>query len=414
VPRYPLFLLHPSRRLRHFVLQVFCILEQMAAALKTLVLTAECLCGAHTFSTEIPTSTLPLRASACHCNSCRRVTGALYSIDLPWPEPRQNVNTTKLKQYAFSANISILFCRTCSTPLFFESTKESHDLGVFTGALKNHDVDDLVKIADHIFVGDTIDGGATMWLQKPNTDNSKVPRFKERCNTEQYPYGWPPTSTFTGYEKQTEDRFIPIRCHCKGIDFLLHRGNYEGKAVEELPWFIDPKTHKPLASFDVCDSCRLQSGIDVFHWTFAELANISISTAPQEGAKAFPSTTSELKAAVDARDTTTGTLAYFQSSPDVQRYFCKVCSATVFYAVDDRPVIVDVAIGLLNAPDGARAEGFLSWALGGPISWAEDTKGGWRDGLVQRVRGDSEKWRIKRGYPKNWRRVEKEKRGELS
>jgi hypothetical protein len=121
-------------------------------------------------------------------------------------------------------------------------------LGVFTGALKNHDVD-LVKIVDHIFVSDTIDGGATMWLQKPNADGSKVPRFKERSNTEQYPYDWPPTSIFTGYEKQTEDISIPVRCHCKGVNFLLYRGNYEGKVKEELPWFIDPKTHKPLASF---------------------------------------------------------------------------------------------------------------------------------------------------------------------
>jgi hypothetical protein len=33
---------------------------------------------------------------------------------------------------------------------------------------------------------------------------------------------------------------------------------------------------------------------------------------------------------------------------------------------------------------------------------------------MQRVRDDSEEWRIKRGYPKNWRWVEKEKREEVS
>jgi hypothetical protein len=376
----------------------------MASTSETVTLVAECLCKSHSFSAKVPISELPLLASACHCNSCRHATGALYSIDLPWPEPRQNVDTAKLKSYMFSANISILFCGTCSTPLFFESTREplvsesvreQYGFGVFTGALKNHDVD-LVKIADHIFVGDTIDGGATMWLRKPNADRSQALRFKERSNSEQYPYDWPPISTLMGYEKITKNKSIPIRCHCKGVDLLLHRANYDGKTKEELPWFIDPKTHMPIANFDVCDSCRLQSGIDIFHWTFSELTNISLSPTSQEGGKVFPKNTAELKAAVDAGDTTIGTLAYYKSSSDVQRYFCKVCSATVFYAVDDRPEIVDVAVGLLDAPDGARAESFLSWASEGKLAWVEDTNGGWREGLMKRVQGEAEEWRIKR------------------
>jgi hypothetical protein len=105
-------------------------------------------------------------------------------------------------------------------PLYFSNLQQrSHDLGVFTGVLKNHDVD-LVKIVDHIFVGDTIDGGATVWLRKPNADGRRVPRFKERSNTEQYSCDWPASSTLTGYEKQTEEKYIPLRCHCKGVDFL--------------------------------------------------------------------------------------------------------------------------------------------------------------------------------------------------
>jgi hypothetical protein len=401
-----------TSHLRHSILQLSSS-SKMALAPSTIVITAECLCKAHSFSTEISINSLPLSASACHCDSCRHVTGALYSVDVPWPEPRQNVDTTKLKHYAFSANISILFCGICSSPIFFEFTKKSHDLGVFTGALKNHDVD-LVKIVDHIFVGDTIDGGATMWLQKPNAGGRRVPRFKERSNTEQYSYDWPAPSTLIGYEKQTDEKYIPLRCHCKGVDFLLHRGSYEGKTEAELPWFIDPKTHKLLASFDVCDSCRLQSGIDILNWTFSELANISLSTEFPGEAKGFPRTTAGLKAAVDARDSAIGSLDYYLSSSDVQRYFCKVCSATVFYAVDERPEIVDVAVGLLESHDGARAESFLSWNLGGPFSWAEDAKGGWREDFMQRVRDEAEEWRIKRGYPKGWRRVKKEKETELS
>ena len=375
----------------------------MASTSETFEVTAECLCKANTFTTKVPTSELPIPAYACHCTSCRHSTGALYSIDSRWPEPRDKVDTTKLKSYAFSEKITILFCGTCSTPLFFESAS---GLGIFTGALKNHDAD-LVKISDHIFVGDTVDGGATMWLRKPNPDGKEVPRYEKRDGAEPYPYDWPANSTLAGYEAKRESETIPFWCHCKGVDFLIHRGNYESKAADELPWFIDPKTKKPLASFDACDSCRLQSGIDIFHWTFVELANIYLA-ASNGGTRPTVKNTQELKAAVDAGDASIGTLGYYKSSPDVQRYFCKVCSATVFYAADDRPEIVDAAVGLLDAADGARAESFVSWAFGGRSSWVDDTKGGWREGLLKRVEVEADEWRINRDYPKNWRRVEKE------
>ena len=382
----------------------------MASTSETYKVEAECLCKAHKFSTEVPVTKLPLLATACHCNSCRHLTGALYSIGTTWPGSRQNVDTSKLKSYAISDNLSLLFCETCSAPLFYTFAKAPEHLGVVAGVLKNHDID-LVKIDKHVFVGDTIDGGATMWLRKPNSDESEARRFKEGSSGEQVPDDWPPTSSLTGYEKKTEDPSIPVSCHCKGVNFHLHREDYEGK-TEQLPWFIDPKTHKSIASFDACDSCRLQSGVDIFHWTFSNIASISFDSSAQDkdGTKVSFNKTTELRAAVDAGDAVIGTLAYYQSSPDVQRYFCKVCSATVFYACDDRPDCVDVAIGLLNAPDGARAEGFLSWILGGKISWVEDTDGGWREGLFKRAHKEAEEWRIQRGYPKDFRRVETEEK----
>lgn len=377
----------------------------MAETSDKLTITAQCLCKAHTFNTDVPTSSLPLEASACHCYSCRHVTGALYSQDIRWPEPRDNVDTSKLKRYSFGKNLTILSCGTCSTPLFWESSsKETRDLGVFTGTLGNYDID-LVKIVDNIFVGDTIDGGASVWLRKPNSDGSKAPCFKERSNTgsvEEYPEDWPGTSTLTGYEKKTGHDSVSIRCHCRGVNFTVHRGNYEDKAKarEELPWFVDPNTYKLFANFDACDSCRLQSGMDIFNWTFSELEYISSS------GKQFPKHITELKAAVDAKDPSMGTLNHYQSSKDVLRFFCNVCSATVFYCCDDRPTSVDVAIGLLDSADGARAESFLSWNLGGRTPYVEDTKGGWREGLMERVKNTAEEWRIERDYPKSWRRKE--------
>jgi len=293
--------------------------------------------------------------------------------------------------------------------MFWETPGDPEsELGIFTGTLENSK-GDLVKTTSHIFVEDTRDGGATMWLQKPNADGSDAKRFKLRTDGEEYPPDWPAPEDLTGFEAKKEDT-LPIWCKCKGVNFELHRGDYTNTKNEDLPWFIDPRTHKNLIGFCACDSCRLASGMEIFNWTFSEIKHISIPSLSSSSVSFFKSS-SELKALVDAKDPRVGTLTYFASSHDVQRYFCATCSATIFYAVNDRPSMINVAIGVLDASDGARAEGFLSWAFGavGQRGKKADTDGGWREGFVRRVEHESEDWREKRGYPKNWRREEREK-----
>jgi hypothetical protein len=118
----------------------------------------------------------------------------------------------------------------------------------------------------------------------------------------------------------------------------------------------------------------------------------------------FPKSSHELKAFVDRKEPAIGSLAYYASSTGVLRFFCSTCSATFFFAEDKRPDLLDVSVGLLDAPDGARAEGFLSWSLG-KIDFKDDAHGGWRAGLFDRVEEECEKWRVARSYPKNWRRL---------
>ncbi|KAK7041700.1 hypothetical protein VNI00_008989 [Paramarasmius palmivorus] len=249
----------------------------------------------------------------------------------------------------------------------FWTKKGRERVSVFTGTLDNIAVSGeeiLVRFESCIYVGDTLDGGASLWLQKCNADGSEVKRYLEGPDSGEI------TGSFVSEEKQAMPS-VPIQCHCKGVDFVLRKGDYETKSKEELPWFVDPTTRKYIASFDACDTCRLSSGVDLFNWTFAELENITLSSDLKV------STTKELRKLVDDKNPAVGTLAYYASSPDVQRYFCSKCSACVFYAADDRPDIVDVAIGLLVA-DGARAEGFLSWNRD-KVGWSQDVKGGWRE-----------------------------------
>ena len=364
------------------------------------------------FKTEVPKSTLPLLANICHCDSCRRVSGALYTTSTRWPEPRSDVDVSKLKVYHFTSNISLLFCPTCSTPIFWVTRNDpSRQLGLWTGTLTNVD-HDILKFTDHGFVGDTLDGGASEWLRHLNADGAENKRYKldddRSGNPEELPQQWPSPAELTGYEVKKEDA-IPIRCRCKGVDLRLHRGNYSDVKEEHLPFNIDPKTHKLLATFCGCDSCRLQSGIDTFNWTFAEMKNISFSN--QDGN--FPGHAVALKNLIDAHDSSIGTLSYYASSSGVLRFFCSTCSACIFYACDDRFETLDIAIGVLEASDGARAEGMLSWTFGKRIDYREDGDGGWRQGLFDRVEKDSEDYRIARGYPKNWKRVKDEKAGKF-
>lgn len=279
---------------------------------------------------------------------------------------------------------------------FADRIEKDRLLGVLTGVLTNEDVD-LIKWGNHIFVEETLDGGATVWL-KHNVDGSEVKRFKlddRRKGPEELSSNWPPAAQLTGYEIRKEDS-VPIRCKCGGVDFVLHQGDYANIEEKDVPYNIDPKTHKLLASLCPCDSCRLQAGVDTMTWTFADMKNISFAN----GDASFPDSAPKLKKRVDENDPAFGTLKYYASSSGVERYFCGRCSACIFYATDERPQIVDIAIGVLRASDGARAEGFLSWPYGSRPEFIEDGNGGWREGVYTRVLQDTEEYRISRGYPK--------------
>lgn len=76
------------------------------------------------------------------------------------------------------------------------------------------------------------------------------------------------------------------------------------------------------------------------------------------------------------------TLKSFKSSEDVTRYHCGRCGATIFFWADSRPEVIDVAVGVLRASSGARAEDWLDWRT--KISYEEDaTHIRLRDGLKE-------------------------------
>ncbi|TGJ79321.1 hypothetical protein E0Z10_g9443 [Xylaria hypoxylon] len=378
---------------------------------ETIELVAHCLCQAQRFTARVPRSSLPLSAVYCHCASCRRVTGAMYSTYVPWPGDGEAIRTSSLRRYVFSEPITLLSCGICSSNMFAE-TKAAEDgsarYGVQTGLLTNVDAPNLINIGNHVFVGDTLDGGATPWLCDANSDGTRPRLWRGHRGTEEYSsttHYWPAVDSSLPEE-------IPVRCHCGGVDLVLRQpiAAFAAKKRSELPWFVDPASNKLLGGFDACDSCRLSSGSDIFHWTFVLLRHLAFPAKSGQTQTGFPESSTELKNAIAAtdRDPRLGTLTFYESSPDVQRYFCSRCSACVFYAADSRPELVDLAIGLLDSKNGSRVEELVSWDFGGKMVWRQDVADGWREPFIENVEAAADRWRIERGYLKNWRRIQKE------
>ncbi|KAI8953003.1 Mss4-like protein [Xylaria longipes] len=289
---------------------------------EALELAAHCLCQAQRFTAQVPRSSLPLEAAYCHCTSCRRVTGALYSSTYIHTmagrrggHPRITVAPAlRLLGPLDALLLRPTACRQTSVP-------------------PNVAVRGLVDIAHHVFLSDTLVGGASPWLCDANSSDGGQSQELLLPSLHRH---WPAAET--GASLPSEDTDIPVRCHCGGVDLVLRQPIADfaaRKERSELPWFIDPVSNE--------------------FWDGRSQSQSQTHTN-------FPESSLELKTAVsstaDKRDSRWGTLTFFESSPDVQWYFCSRCSASVLYASNDRPEMEDLASGLLSAGDRdwARAE----------------------------------------------------------
>lgn len=330
----------------------------------------------------------------------------MYTCVVEWPDPTESIGEALLSKYNYAKDSAFFFCRTCGTPVFAQKFKHGRTPDVFylpVGLLPNLDVD-LVEVIWHAWVGDTEDGGASVFMQRLNGEKL-IPRYKDRFdqNAGQLPADWPPQSSLEQPASQTD--MVSVQCHCKGVDFTMRRGATgfdHCKKQGNLPGWVNPDALKPIAVFDACDSCRFMVGTPIMHWTFALLSQLQFAGSKSEKGF-FPANTSDLKAAVQAdREGRFGTLTFYESSPDVQRYYCSRCSASVFYAVDDLPGQVDISMGLLRAAEGARAESWVEWEWGG-LGHKGDTAGGWREAFGKAIQDGAEQWRLSRNLPKGHR-----------
>lgn len=228
------------------------------------------------------------------------------------------------------------FCSTCGCHI----TAIGLDDGSWTvsTSVLNISNADVVNYSSHVFSKSAKDGGVSDVLTE--ISGKVIPSWN--------PADDDPSSKPTENEPEVgadgQER-LRVKCRCGGVSFTVGRPqphHFENKFIKEKV-ISSRDSSKWMASLDVCDDCRLTTGTSVVAWCFVPIDTI------------------EPKMPVNFQF---GTMKTYQSSEDVLRSFCGDCGATVFYGYGverDGMIVLDIAVGILRAPEGPMAENWLTW-----------------------------------------------------
>ena len=277
-------------------------------------LKARCHCGLAHFSINVPSTSFPLDSSFCSCSSCRHATGQLAAsfAVIPIKQKDLQLDVSSLIRYNTSNVRSRYFCPQCGANV----VDLAENLWRFcTGTL---DKTEGLLNRNLIFLDDTIDGGLSIWLQDVGpmlAAGSDGKNFESR--------GFDPGQSLA---TPAPDERLLSKCSCGEVQFQLLPPE-DGKRYE--------------AGLDGCRSCRLTTGFEISSWTSVPLSRVQMQDR-------------------QPLDLNAGSLKCYKSSKEVYRYFCSTCGATIFCAKRNQSWI-DIAVGLLRATGGTRAEQWLEW-----------------------------------------------------
>jgi hypothetical protein len=394
-------------------------------------LTVSCHCGASTHTFTVPTSSLPLQQHLCNCNISRRISGTLSTSYLTIPQtlsphnssnvinnPKPDLST--LTPYPSSAILTRHFCTSCGTHMYLEYYSDGH-FEAATGTLQIGSADKIIEFNDLVWIGATKDGGASRWIT--HIQGRQLPRYLEESGTsETAPLNWPSQDNHDRDEaevaakkKSSETTAVHAHCHCNGIQFWISPPTSASKHIPDTPfpdlitpyhntpssqtsnpqsqtWWLQNGGTRYLAGLCTCTSCRRISGFDITAWAFVPSTSIFLDeacTIPFRF-RAFPTT-------ADSQEQTT--LRAYESSKNVLRSFCGTCGANVFWdgrAEEGKERVVDVAVGLLDAESGVRAEEMLAWWTGRVSFCEEAVNAGLVNGLEDGLRmwGEDNRGRV--------------------
>ncbi|KAH9889689.1 Mss4-like protein [Xylariomycetidae sp. FL2044] len=317
----------------------------LATASDAKTVTARCYCGSVRYTLTFPASSsssssmlLPLTAYICHCSTCRYSHGTLgaFHSELPVEVQPQFIAPSSLEggssMTAYWMRSAVLyFCSTCGCHV----GARGNDSGKWFPSVSLFPKDESVFVLREHWHTNSGPNGLADWLPSLGEDRPLALRALESR----------PSIPVAEKGKDGEDR-LRCECHCGGVSFTFPRPTrkvLDDPFMSEVVSPLGPRKYKAVV--DACNDCRRHTGDPVTAWTFVPLALME----PRIG-----------------RDLAVGTSRVHASSPGTLRSFCGVCGATVFFWHDsrrtnDEDAIVDVAVGLLRAPEGVRADDWLDW-----------------------------------------------------
>lgn len=381
----------------------------------TKTIKATCLCGDAAHSITLPSAAFPLPTYFCTCNSCRHLTGTLFLSTAFLPPSFQPSSSLldKLTSFKFSDRITQYFCKRCGSTMLCHCLPKANSMSnteswdVMTGTLEAFD--SILDLKGYEYIHDTRDGGFSNFM--PTLNNRPLDRWSHDINTSpQLPLHWrdslPPKESLS--PTTTTTTRLQAHCKCNSITFHIARPSLQSAQATRswpdllvphhssqtpttapAPWHLRASNTKFLAGLCSCTSCRLASGQEITAWAFIPLTDISLDAEgkrPLELASVI--STGTCKSTSIAEDPFDSNLQTYSSSPNVTRSFCSVCGAIVFFALSEpgrnpKTMLLDVAVGLLDAPEGARAEDWLEWCTS-RLSFREDAVGR-ADSLVEGI-----------------------------
>ncbi|EXJ54201.1 hypothetical protein A1O7_09538 [Cladophialophora yegresii CBS 114405] len=298
----------------------------------------ECHCKLTSFSVPIPSSSLPLKASICHCHSCRHSSGQIFATwaVIPLPLPADIVESGNFVKYAVST-CERWSCKRCGASVInVDKASDPPEWEVATGVLNFDDASGLEGKLNRVqlWVADVKgDGGAVGWINKgrlKGMDRRWKSRRSDVVSDETVKELMTPQARVAG----DNDERLPVQCRCQSVQFEIKRPDKDYNAG----------TGKFDACLDACDSCRAVTGFEITSWT------------------AVPKVCVVVEPRLDTFLEDRSKLGHYQTSSNISRYFCLKCGAAVFYYKHGGQTI-DIATGLLESKiEGAvRVEAWLDW-----------------------------------------------------
>lgn len=339
-------------------------------------LEAKCLCGAVHFTVDVPTSQLPLPIHLCHCSQCRYRSGApcIFHTNIPKDATRRFIApSTEANMTAYDsegAESSWMFCSTCGCHIA-SIIYGTGSWVVATSIFTDHGPENF-RYKKHIFSKSAKDGGLAAMLGSI-----------DGCVLEDWnPPEGNPQADIVEAEPEVDphdgEQRLRAECHCGGVSFTVQRPDQKTLANPSLLPYVSPLDNtKWIATLDACSDCRLVNGTHLVGWAFVPSYCLSPPIA---------------------RDLLIGTSKTYSSTPGVLRSFCGRCGATVFYSNDARNLpegqnLLDLASGILRAPEGPMAENWLTWRT--RIAWEHSGKA-FDERLMTTLVEGMEKWSLER------------------